>query len=86
MLGHVERLNGSQEIHKRIDMVVVLDKGLVANVSPRGLDALPMPDNHLIAKPTDNALLAYFALLHTLFAQTYSEPVNINEYLRHISF
>ncbi|MEK7993289.1 MAG: DUF6602 domain-containing protein [Planctomycetota bacterium] len=84
--GHVAALNATQPLHKRIDSVCVLDKGLVTNVSSRGLDAIPMPDTHLIAKPTDKALLAFYAQLSTLLSQTDTQPFNVNEYLKHISF
>ncbi len=86
VLGHVEHLNSLQPVDKRIDTIVVLDKGLVTNVSPRGLDAIPMPDTKLVAKPTDKALLVFYALLNTFLAQVDSQPVNINEYLARISF
>jgi hypothetical protein len=79
-------LNSQQPIDKRIDTVVVLDKGLVTNVSPRGLDAIPMPDTKLVAKQTDKALLVFYALLNTLLEQVDSQPVNINEYLAHVTF
>jgi hypothetical protein len=81
VLGHVQTLNDSQPIDKRIDTIFVLDKGLITNVSSRGLDSVPMPDTHLTSKPTENALLAFYALINTLLAQTDSEPVNINAYL-----
>jgi hypothetical protein len=43
VFGHIQQLNGTQPIHKRIDTVCVLDKGLITNVSGRGLDSIPMP-------------------------------------------
>jgi hypothetical protein len=85
VLGHLQILNDSQPIDKRIDTIFVLDKGLITNVSSRGLGPIPMPDTHLIAKRTENALLAFYAQLNTLLAQTDSEPVNINAYLEQIS-
>ena len=85
VFGHIQRLNETQPIDKRIDTVCVLDKGLITNVSGRGLDSIPMPDTHLIAKRTENALLAFYAQISTLLAQTDSEPVNVNAYLRQVS-
>lgn len=85
VLNHVQALNHQQPIDKRIDTIFVLDKGLITNVSSRGLDSIPMPDTHLIAKPTKNALLAFYGLISTLLSQTDSEPVNVNAYLDKIS-
>jgi hypothetical protein len=85
VFGHIQQLNETQPIDKRIDTICVLDKGLITNVSERGLDSIPMPDTHLIAKRTENALLAFYAQINTLLAQTDSEPVNINAYLKHVT-
>ncbi|WP_186077772.1 DUF6602 domain-containing protein [Burkholderia gladioli] len=84
VLGHVERLNNTQPIDQRIDLVCVLDKGLIINGGPDGLQPIPMPNTKLIAKPSSNALLTFYAVLGHLMGQTASEPIAMHAYLKHI--
>jgi hypothetical protein len=84
VLGHVERLNASQSIHQRIDLVCILDKGLILNVSPEGIEPMPMPNTNLIAKPSSKALLTFYTVLIHLYGQAMSEPIFMAAYLKHI--
>jgi hypothetical protein len=81
---HVEALNAKQPLYKRIDMVCVLDKGLIVNVGQEGLQPVPLPHTQLITKQTDKALLTFYALVAGLLAQASTEPVCIHPYLKHI--
>ncbi|MFZ6682216.1 DUF6602 domain-containing protein [Undibacterium sp. Tian12W] len=84
VLNHVKRLNASQPIHQQIDLVCILDKGLILNVGPEGLQPIPMPDTNLIAKPSSKALLTFYALLIHLYGQASNEPIFMAAYLKHI--
>lgn len=84
ILTHVKDLNSKQPLDKRIDMVCVLDKGLIVNTGPDGLQPIPMPNTQLIAKPSSKALLTFYALISGLLAQATSEPVCVHPYLKHI--
>lgn len=82
--GHVDSLNSPQALEKRIDLICVLDKGLIANAGPDGLQPIPMPNTNLIAKESEKALLTFYALIAGLLGQAVSEPVCIHPYLEHI--
>lgn len=84
VLEHVERLNATQPIDKRIDMVCVLDKGLVINLSPEGLQPMPLAHTKLIAKPSSKSLLTFYALLIHLLGQATNEPIAMHRYLARI--
>ena len=84
VLGHVQRLNAGQPIDKQIDMVCILDKGLIVHLAPEGLQPIPMPNTTLIAKPSSKPLLTFYTLLAHLMGQAVSEPVSLNPYLKHI--
>jgi len=81
---HVESLNSRQPLDKRIDLVCSLNKGLLVNVGPDGLQPIPMPNTNLVAKQSDKALLTFYALIAGLLGQAVSEPVCIHPYLAHI--
>jgi|ERR1051325_6213999 hypothetical protein len=83
VLDHVQRLNSTQPIEKRIDAVCILDKGLIVNNGPDGLQPIPRPETQLIGKASDKALLTFYALVSNLLGQAISEPVCINPYLQH---
>jgi len=85
VLGHVKRLNAGQPIDQQIDMVCILDKGLIVNLAPDGLEPIPMPNTQLIAKESSNALLTFYGLIAHLMGQATSEPIAVNHYLAHIS-
>jgi hypothetical protein len=85
VLGHISRLNEGQPIDQRIDMVCVLDKGLIVNVSNAGLQAIPMPDSKLIAKESSKPLLTFYALIAHMMGQAVCSPVAMHPYLAHIS-
>lgn len=82
--GHVERLNAGQPINQQIDMVCVLDKGLLVNLAESGLEPIPMPGTKLVAKESSKALLTFYALISHLLGQADSEPIATHHYLRHI--
>lgn len=84
VLGHVKRLNAAQPIDPRIDMVCILDKGLIANLAPEGLEPIPRPNTELIAKESSKALLTFYSLISHLMGQAVSEPIAMHPYLRHI--
>ncbi|AAQ60496.1 DUF6602 domain-containing protein [Chromobacterium violaceum] len=84
VLGHVERLNNTQPIDQRIDLVCILDKGLIINLAPEGLQPIPMPNTKLIAKPSSKALLTFYSVLGHLMGQAVSEPIAMHAYLKHL--
>jgi hypothetical protein len=81
---HVNALNAGQPLDKRIDMVCVLDKGLILNVGDEGMEPIPLPHTKLVAKSSDKALLTFYALISGLLAQATTDPVCIHPYLKHI--
>lgn len=84
VLAHVKTLNSAQPLEGQIDLICVLDKGLIVNTGPDGLQPIPMPDTKLIAKPSNKALLTFYALIAGLLGQAVSEPICIHRYLKHI--
>jgi hypothetical protein len=84
VFSHIQKLNEEQSIENRIDAVCVLDKGLIVNSGPEGLQPIPRPETQLIAKPSSKALLTFYAIISNLLGQAVSEPVCINPYLQHI--
>ncbi len=85
VLEHVKQLNVGQPIDQQIDMVCVMDKGLIVNLAPEGLQPIPMPNTQLIAKESSKALLTFYTLLAHLMGQATSEPIAMHYYLAHIS-
>ena len=84
VLGHVARLNADQPIHQQIDLVCILDKGLILNVDHNGIHPMPLPSTKLIAKPSSKALLTFYTVLIHLYGQAVSEPIFMAAYLKHI--
>ena len=84
VLSHIKHLNEPQPIDQRIDMVCVLDKGLIVYSGAEGLHPIPMPKADLIQKDSNKALLTFYALISGILAQGISEPVCIHNYIKHI--
>ena len=82
---HIQRLNRASPIDRRIDSVCILDKGLVVNAGPEGIQPVPRPETTPIAKPSAKALFTFYAIISNLLSQAVSEPVCINPYISHIS-
>lgn len=84
LLSHVNRLNSGRPLSQQIDAICVLDKGLLVNAGPEGLQPVPFNHTTLIAKPSSKPLLTFYALVSHLYGQAFTRPVSILPYIAHI--
>lgn len=81
-----ERMRGAQEhlpLHQRVDMVCVLNRGVVANARPDsgGIEAIPSPLSDLRAIETERSLLLFYLLMTRYVLQADRPPIAIQNYL-----
>jgi len=71
----------------RIDIVCVLDKGVILNQLSNGtVDALPQPKSKLLACPTTKSLLLFYALISTYLNQTRLPNFRFKDYIANMKF
>ena len=70
----------------RIDSVCVLDKGVICNKHPDGIDALPGPNSVYYAVQTSRALLLFYTLICTHLFQAELPSLRLNPYVDKIIF
>lgn len=70
-------------LEQRIDMVCVLQRGVIANSDAEGgsVEALPFPGSKLLAKDTKHPLLLFFILLSRYVLQADLPPIAIQQYI-----
>lgn len=74
-------------IHHRVDMVCVLDRGVVCNQRTDGVfDALPSPGSSLFVCNTRKPLLLFYALASHYFNQCVLPPFRFSTYLGQMEF
>jgi len=87
VLSNLQGLESGLEVHKRIDTVCILGKGVILNQASDGaLTALPTPDTRLMASLTDKQLLLFYTLISIVLNQANMNPFNIHPYLGEIRF
>lgn len=81
------QLQDSEEIHKRIDSICVLDKGVILNMSPEGMfSALPSPGSTIMASETTRPLLLFYTLISIMLNQACMGYFNLTPYLQKMRF
>lgn len=79
---HVAAENSCREVHKRIDMVAVLNRGAVVNQEPDGMiDALPTPNSQLIYSQSNHVLFLFYVLMTRWVLQADIPPIAIQRYM-----
>lgn len=85
--SNLDGLQGNDPVHRRIDMICVLDKGVVINSTRNGnISALPEPGSKTIGYETKNALLLFYILSSVILNQADMDPFNIHPYIRDLRF
>ncbi|MGB5732933.1 MAG: DUF6602 domain-containing protein [Thiohalocapsa sp.] len=87
VLSNLQVLETGLDVHKRIDTICVLDKGVILNQAlDGGLTALPSPNSQLAASVTEKPLLLFYTLISIVLNQATMKPFNIHPYLGQIKF
>lgn len=87
VLDNLNTFQNSNEIHKRIDTVCVLEKGVILNQGPDGMfSALPVPGSRTVASSTSKPLLLFYALISVILNQAIMKPFNLMPYVGKMSF
>jgi len=87
VLKYLNALQGTNEVHKRIDAVCVLEKGVILNQSPDGMfSALPVPGSKTIACSTRKPLLLFYVLMSLILNQATMRPFNLMPYIKEMRF
>ena len=87
VVDNLNLLQGSDEIHKRIDAVCVLEKGVIMNQGPDGMfSALPAPGSRAVANFTSKPLLLFYSLISAVLNQATMNPFNLIPYIKGMSF
>jgi hypothetical protein len=87
VLNNLESLQASDEIHKRIDTICILERGVILNQGADGMFyALPVPGSKAIASQTSRALLLFYALISVILNQASMRSFNLMPYLKDMSF
>ena len=90
-LGSVlDNLNGYQnknEIHKRIDSICILEKGVIMNQAPDGMfSALPVPGSKAVASSTSKPLLLFYTIISVILNQASMKSFNLMPYIKEMKF
>lgn len=87
VLDNLNSYQGSNEIHKRIDAICVLEKGVILNQGPDGMfSALPVPGSKAVANFTSKSLLLFYALISVILNQASMKSFNLMPYIKEMSF
>lgn len=77
----------NNEIHKRIDAICVLEKGVIMNQGSDGMFcALPSPSSKSIAGHTTQPLLLFYTLISVILNQASMKYFNLMPYLKDMRF
>lgn len=83
----VDEMQRDYQCHERMDLVCILDKGILANRTPEGMFyGCPSPGSQLVASETKRPLLLFYTLASSILNQARMGSFNIKPYLRSISF
>ena len=87
VLNNLNSLQASNELHKRIDTICILEKGVILNQGTDGMfSALPVPGSKAIVSHTSRALLLFYTLISVILNQASMRPFNLLPYLKDMSF
>jgi hypothetical protein len=87
VLKNLNAHQSTDEIHKRIDSICVLGKGVILNQSQDGnFSALPVPGSKSVASFTEKPLLLFYAIMSVILNQTDMNPFNLIPYLKEMKF
>lgn len=82
---NLDIIQGTDDIPKRIDMICVLEKGVILNQRPDGkLSALPEPGSKVVVYSGSKPLLLFYTVVSLILNQTYMIFFNIEPYIRNI--
>jgi hypothetical protein len=87
VLDNLNTLQNTDEIHKRIDSICVLEKGVILNQGTDGMfSALPVPGSRAVASFTSKPLLLFYALMSVILNQSTMKPFNLMPYIKEMNF
>jgi len=87
VLTNLNSYQNSNDIHKRIDTICVLEKGVIMNQGPDGMfSALPVPGSKAVASGTSKPLLLFYTLISVILNQASMKPFNLMPYIKNMSF
>jgi len=82
VINNLNSLQCKDEVHKRIDSICVLEKGVVLNKSHDGnFSALPSPNSTLLGSLTTKPLLLFYAITSVILNQAKMNAFNLMPYL-----
>jgi hypothetical protein len=67
-------------IENRIDVICVLNKGLVFSSHEKDIISLPEPNSYLCWAENENSLLLFYLLLMAIISQARTNPINLIKY------
>jgi hypothetical protein len=86
VLINLNTYQNKNEIHKRIDSICVLEKGVVLNQSQDGMfSALPSPGSKSVFS-TLKPLLLFYAIMSANLNQAWMNPFNLLPYIKEMKF
>jgi len=87
VLDNLNSLQNSNEIHRRIDTICVLEKGLILNQRMDGtFSATPDPASRTITSSTSKPLLLFYALISVILNQASMKYFNLIPYIKDMTF
>lgn len=87
VLNNLNAYQSTNEIHKRIDSICVLEKGVILNQSQDGMfSALPVLGSKLVASFTSKPLLLFYATISVILNQADMNSFNLMPYIKEMKF
>ena len=87
VLDNLNACQDKNEIHKRIDSICVLEKGVIMNQSQDGMfSALPVSGSRAVASFTSKPLLLFYALISVILNQASMKSFNLMPYIKEMKF
>jgi len=87
VLANLNELQAEDKVHGRIDMICVLNRGVILNQDKDGMfAALPSPGSMSVASHTNKPLLFFYVLMSIILNQASMDSVNLLPYTQGIRF
>lgn len=87
VLDNLNNFQQADDIHKRIDAICVLEKGVILNQGPDGMfSALPVPGSRAVASFTSKPLMLFYALISVILNQANMNFFNLMPYIKNMNF
>lgn len=87
VLNNLNTFQCNNEIHKRIDSICVLEKGVILNQSQDGMfSALPVPGSKSVTSFTTKPLLLFYAIISVILNQADMNSFNLMPYIKGMQF